>query len=1024
MIKKILFFVFFLTTFLQSFAQERTISGTVTDASDGSFLPGVSVVVSGTSIGTMTDVNGKYSLNVTSDNAVLIFRFIGMKTKEVQVGKKSTVDVALESDAMGLDEVLVTALGIKKEKKSLGYAVENVNSEELTEGNQTNIVNALQGKVAGVTVTNSGGAPGASSVIMIRGGNSLSGNNQPLFVVDGIPIDNSTEAGSLVANSNRGLDLNSEDIKSVSILKGPAAAALYGIRAANGAVIITTKTGKAGESKISYSGSYSIDNVLGVPDIQTEYGQGTMTRTGINYATTYSWDTTKLADDVPRYNNIKNFYETAYSNNQNVSFSGGNDKNSIYASVGRLDNNGIIGRTAYKRTSFKLNANTELKKNLSFGSSFNYVNSATDRTRQGSYSSGSFRSILNFPVNVDMRDYLNEDGTQKSFIDGAGLPIDNPYWSAIHNPIHNRVDRYIAIGSLSYDPFKFLNITYRLGSDIFFEKNKSSYAYGSASFSGTGYVGEYETFNNITTSTLLLNATHSIGQNNFELLVGNNVEDNYYRRTYWSGENFIEPDFVGINNITAEDRTVGQKIRRKRIVSAFGEFKYDWKELVFLNATGRIDKTSTLLPGNNTFFYPSVGLSVLVSDILKNAGIFALTDLNIDYWKIRATWAQVGKDAPPHVLFTPMVSTTNSYTVDPQGFFHAVYPAGNPALLPEFTNSFEVGTNIRLFSNRLSFDITYYNMISDKQILFIRMPPSTGFFGGYLNAGSILNKGIEVLINAKPVSTKDFKWDININFAKAKNRVNDLPGEIKQVENSDSWAFNNIAEGAALLDSTVFGIYGYAYQRDDNGNLLLDRDGMVQIDPNKQVLGDRYPDWTAGISNRLQYKNISLNFLIDISYGNDVLNATRAAMIYYGLDPITLNRGDSIVFDGLRSTGSTDADGNLIYEPNDTKVALDQDYYQKIYARVGENFVEDGSWVRLRYVTLTYDFPTKWFKNKISKLQLNITGRNLFILTNYSGVDPEINTIGAAVMGTGSVGIDNLGTPPTKGIDFSLRLTF
>ena len=309
MMKKFLFFVFFSASFLLSFAQERTISGIVTSESDGEAIPGVSVVVKGTTVGTMTDVNGKYSIIVKQDAKMLIFSYIGMETKEVEIGLENTVNVALKTEATGIDEVVVTAMGIKKEKKSLGYAVENVGHEELTEGNQTNIVNALQGKVAGVSITNSGGAPGASSVIMIRGGNSLSGDNQPLFVVDGIPIDNSTVAGELVANSNRGLDLNSEDIESVSILKGPAAAALYGIKAANGAVIITTKTGKAGEAKISYNGSFSVDNIVGVPDMQTIYGQGTINRHNMSYITTFSWDTLRLADTVPIYHNLQDFYQ-------------------------------------------------------------------------------------------------------------------------------------------------------------------------------------------------------------------------------------------------------------------------------------------------------------------------------------------------------------------------------------------------------------------------------------------------------------------------------------------------------------------------------------------------------------------------------------------------------------------------------------------------------------------------------------------------------------------------------------------
>jgi TonB-linked SusC/RagA family outer membrane protein len=1021
--KKSLLFICCLVAYLASFAQNRTISGIVTSASDGVPLPGVTIVIQGTTTGTITDMDGNYSIEVSPDDNLLLFSFIGMKTQEIEIGDQNTIDVKLESDALGLEEIVVTALGIRKEKKSLGYAIENVPAMELVEGNQTNVVNALQGKVAGVTVTNSGGAPGASSVIMIRGGNSLSENNQPLFVVDGIPIDNTTESGSLVASSNRGLDINSEDIESVSILKGPAAAAMYGIKAANGAVIITTKSGKAGEAKISYNGTFSVDNVIGVPEVQTIYGLGNMTNQGISTTTTYSWDTTRLADTVPTFKNIEDFYNTAYTNNHNLSYSGGNEKSTIYASVGRLAQDGVIDKTRYERTSFKVKANSSLKKNLEVGSSFNYINSQSNRTRQGSSTSGNFRNLLSYPANVDMTDYLDSLGNQ-IIIPGLGDETrDNPYWSADNNPITNKVDRFIAIANVSYNPLKFLNITYRVGSDIFFEKNRSVYAYSSAKYRD-GYLSEYEIYNRITTSTLMLNLNHKINQNSFGATFGNNVEDNYRRRINWSGEEFIEPDFIGINNIASENRLVSQSSRRKRIVSFFGELKYDYNSLLFVNATGRLDMSSTLPKTNNKFFYPSVGLSIITSKLLEDMGIYTLNGLGIDYWKIRTTWAQVGKDAPPHVLQTPMSSATNTYTADPQGFIRATYPAGNPVLVPEFTNSFEIGTDIRMFQNRISIDFSYYSSISSEQILNIRMPPSTSTWSTYLNDGSIHNTGIELLLGVQAISKPDFRWDVDLNFTKSTNEVRNLPGEIKQVEESDSWAFNSIAEGASILNSSVFGIYGAAFMRDDDGNLLLDEDGMVQEASAFENLGDRFPNWTAGLTNNFNYKNITLNFLIDVSYGNDVLNGTKAAMVFYGLDPLTLNRNETYVFEGLRSTGTTDDEGNLIYVPNDLPVVLDQEYYQDVYCEIGENFVEDGSWVRLRYISLSYDLPSKWFGDRIDKAQFSVTGRNLIIITDYSGVDPEINTIGAAVKGTGSIGIDNLGTPSTKGFDFSLKLTF
>lgn len=989
---------------------QRTITGTIT-SSDGEPLIGANVLVKGSDVGTICDLDGKYKI-MASDEDYLVFSYIGYDPKEVLVGSQTNIDIIL-TEGVQLDEVVVTALGIKKSKKSLVSSVSNLKRKELLAGNQQNLSNAIQGKVPGVTVTNSGGAPGASSVILIRGGNSLSGNNQPLIVLDGIPIDNSSEYGESVATSNRAVDMNSEDIESLTVLKGPSAAALYGIKAANGVVIITTKSGKSGKSEISYSGSLSYDKVIGTPDIQTTYGQGTMLSNGdISKETTYSWNDSILGSNAKTYNNLANFYQPALSQNHNLSFSGGNDKSTYYFSTGYLDQKGVIDQSGFKRTSLKIKADSKFNKKLSVTGSMNYINSKTDRTRQGSATSGSFRSILNYPVDIDMEDYLNENGSQKFIPNLTSHVIDNPYWSAINNPIDNKVDRFMGVGNITYSPFSFLNITYRLGTDMFFEKNKSVYSYGSSTFED-GYIGEYNLFNQITTSTFLLEFNKQINDFNLDLTLGNNVEDEFRRKTSWYGVEFLEQDFVGINNVESVNRNVGQKISRHRIIGNFSNLVFDWKSLVFLNLTGRYDLSSSLPKSNNGFFYPSVGMSVIASDLLSNSGINTLNDIGVSYWKLRASWAQVGKDAPPHVLATPMMSYTNEYTVDPEGYFRNVFPSGNPGIKPEFTNTFELGTDIRLFQNRLSFDFSYFNSISNEQILLIRMPPSASTFGGYLNGGSITNKGIELLVGAKPIVSKDFKWSLSANFSKVESFVKSLPGTIPQVEESNSWAFNSIAEGAAFLDGPLFGIYGRTYMRDSLGNLLLNSDGMVQTDPALKNLGDREPDWTLGVTNTFDYKKFSLSFMVDVSQGNKVVNASKAAMVFYGLDPVTLNRNQEHVFDGVILK-----DGE--YVQNDKAVVLDQDYYQKKYSAVADHFIEDGSWIRLRYISLAYNLK---FKNK-SKGKIYVNARNLLILTDYTGVDPEVNSIGAAVNGTSSIGIDNLGTPSTKGIDLGFKFTF
>ena len=992
---------------------QRTIKGKIS-SNDGEPLIGASVVVKGTDKGAISDLDGNYQVNA-KDGDILVFSYIGFNTKEIEINGQTELNVILDQ-GVALKEVVVTALGISKPKKSLSYSIENIKNEQLLSGNQQNLPNAIKGKVAGVTVTNSGGAPGASSVILIRGSNSLSGNNQPLFVVDGIPIDNSTEYGESVATSNRAIDINSEDIESVSILKGASAAALYGIKAANGAVIIKTKSGKAGRSEITYNGTVSFDNVIGTPPIQTIYGQGSMLSSGeITKETTFSWNDTILDNGVKVYNNIADFYQRAITHNHNLTFSGGNDKSTYYFSGGYLDQKGVIDHSGYKRISLKVKANSKFKKKLVVTGSMNYVNSRTDRTRQGSSKSGSFRSLLNYPIDINMKDYLNENGSQKHIPGLTTFPIDNPYWSAINNPVNNRVDRFINIGNFIYSPFSFLDIKYTLGTDMFFEKNRSVYSYGSATFN-EGYVGEYNQFRQISTSTLLFDFNKKYNDFDFGLTLGNNVEDDYKKTTYLSGTQFLEPDFASINNVEEANRKVKQVIRRYRIIGNFGEFTVDWKSLVFLNVTGRYDISSTLPKSHNKFFYPSVGLSVVASDLMNEFGVDMHNSI-LSYWKLRGSWAQVGKDAPPHVLATPMLSSTNSYTVDPQGFFRNVYPAGNPGIKPEFTTSFEVGTDIRLLQGKLTVDFTYFDSKSEDQILFVRMPPTTGTFGGYLNAGTVHNNGIELLLGVKPVSTDDFKWDITLNFSKIQSIVDSLPGNIPQVEESDSWAFNGIGEGAAFLKGPVSGIFGRVYARDTLGNLLLKANGYPRIADQLKYLGDRAPKWTLGITNNIDYKKFSLSFMWDVSYGNKVLNATKAAMAYYGLSPETTNRYTEYTFKGLRPVKEG---GVTVYKENTLPVVLDQDYYQKKYSAVAENFVEDGSWIRLRYISLAYNLPLKG--NRKGKIYLN--ARNMLIFTKYTGTDPEVNSIGASVKGTGSVGIDNLGTPSTKGFDLGFNFTF
>lgn len=1012
--------LFFLCLFsLQMWAQEREISGEVTD-SDGMPLPGVSVFVKNTSVGTVTDFDGNFSLDVPDqNNNVLVFSFIGYTTKEVKMGDQKQFNIKLETDQEALDEVVVTAMGIKREKKALGYAVQSLESEKILEGNQTNLVNGLQGKVSGVTVANSGGAPGSSSVILIRGGTSITGNNQPLIVVDGIPIDNSTNPSNEVASANRASDINPEDIESISVLKGPAAAALYGIQAAEGAVIITTKKGKAGASTITYSGSVSFDEVLGTPDIQSQYGQGRQLvdeNGNITYEpdSEFSWGA-PIQAGTQTYNHLKDFYTTAVTQNHNVSYSGGNEKSQIYMSAGDLSQDGVVEGTSYDKTSFKLNTSTQFNEDLTIGGSANYIVTETNSTKQGNVSGSSYSSLLSYPVNVDIHDYLNEDGSQKRFFQEQRF--DNPYWSLAHSPNNDKVHRLIGIANIDYNFLNHFNVSYKLGTDYYNEFSKRITADGSlVENREDGAISQFEKEYRRTTSNLILSYNQDITEDfNVNALVGNSVEDLRSHYTYTSGIGFQAPGIYSIANIRQADQSISEVINRKRIVGLFGELKLSWKDALFLNATGRNDWSSTLPADKRSFFYPSVGASAIVTDLFKDGGNDITSPKGLNYLKVRATWAKVGKDAPIGYLESNLGTNINGLASS--AYTWTGIAVGNPDLEPEFTDSYEVGFDSRFFQSRVGLDMSFYYSKSDNQILQgIRVPPTAGTFLATLNGGSIINKGIEAFLTWKVLPrTSAFNWNMTYNFGLNDSKVADLPGMLNEVYLSDSWTFNGTAAGAAVLDGSLFGLRGYRPNKNDNGQVLVESDGLPGREAAIFPDVNRVPEWTLGITNNMSYKNFNLSFLFDIVQGVDVYNATESALVFYGLSPITLDRGETTVIDGVNANG----------EPNTIEVTKDQEYYQNYYSRVADNFVEDGSFARLRYVTLSYNLPSTILdKLNIASAQLSVTGRNLLTITNYSGVDPEVNTFGAGISGAGSTGIDNLGTPGTKGVDLGLKFKF
>lgn len=1010
----------------------QDVTGVVKDA-QGAPVEGASVYIQPLNRGTITGKDGRFSFTgIEPGSYTLEVSFVGFDTYSTSItvkdGSSTPIDITLvRSDSKTETAVVVTAFGVTQQKRALGYSVQEVKAQAITESHQPNLVNALQGKVAGVQITNSGGAPGASSMMLIRGGTSLSGNNQPLYIIDGIPIDNSTQVAqgtNLVAQSapasNRAIDINPEDIQNITVLKGPAAAALYGLRAASGAVVITTKKGAAGKYTINYSGTISTDKANRLPDLQSTYKQG---EKGV-YSPTATWSWGPEFDPGETiYDNLGEFFRTGITQRHDLSVTGGSERTSFYASASHFDQNGIVRHTDYTRRSFRFNADTKITDKLKVGGNVSYTNSDRRYVLQGKGVSdgsnvnsagggGTMLGVIFWPRNDNMKNYLTPEGKQRTIIGS-----DNPYWSTANNPITDEVDRTILIGNIVYDPFPFLNITYRLGQDYFTDNFTSIRSAGTTILTEErGAISQFSRKYRILTSTLLVTAKHSIRDINASFTVGNNTESEHSQTEYWYGRNFIGGDFPSINNTNSNDRSVSQGVSRRRIVGVFGDLSLDWKGIVYLNFRGRNDWSSTLPVEARSFFYPAISTSIVLTDLLDEMGAKTNRSSFLSYAKLRASWARVGKDAPPHVLATTLANVTNTFTINPRGFIlNSNNYFGNPTLRPEFTNSIELGAEARFFDNRIGVDFTWYRTLSDDQILGTRTPPTSGSFLAYLNGGSIENKGVELMINGAPVRSQDFNWNIDLNFAKNRATVKSLPGSLDRVELSDAWVAGNVAQGAAFLDGTLFGINGNVWKRDASGQLLLDNRGYPQVQATLDFIGDRNPDWVGGVTNTLNYKNLSLAFMWDVRMGGDIFNASENYLVRSGQSVKTLERGQTRVFDGIiESSGAK----------NTQAVELDQNFYQTLFASEGRFFVEDGTWYRMRYATLTYTLPKKWFgKLPVSNVQVSATGRNLILITDYSGVDPEVSGSGAGVGGSGSFGFDNLGIPATKGFDFSLKLT-
>ena len=1030
----------------QSTQQAKKITGTVVDE-NGEAVIGASVVVKGTSKGTITDINGSFSLDVVPGTTLNV-TYIGFAKQSIKVGSANDYRIVMKADDQLLDEVVVTAMGIKKERKSLGYAVEDIDSEELMRNKSVNPINSLAGKIAGVSVTQGGGAAGAGSQIILRGGTSLERDNQPLFVVDGIIYDNSTNilgnsafdgsTSTSSTNSNRVMDINPEDIENMSVLKGPAAAALYGSRAAAGVVIITTKKGKEGAVEVNFSTKYTTQWATNLPKVQQKYGRGfyedQYDDNGNYLGTTYndfsydSWGA-PIESGTPVYDNIGDFFEQGGSWDTNVSVSGGTENSNFFLSGSYYNQDGIIPTTGYEKATFRFNGEQKWKI-FTFGANVAYSQANTDKTLTsaglyGSSGSGTMTSVYRWSPTDDMKHYLNEDGTRYRMF-GDRLDVteerDNPYWIINKNKLQDQTERFTGSFNVRADITDWWWISYRMGID--------SYTMDDSKVIGAGGVYKLDWQNGMysensyrykyLSTNLMTNFNKQFGDFNLNLMLGTSTDDTRTWSNYRMAWNFEVPGFYAFDNATDNNRDFQSSRTQKRLVGAFGEFRADWKSTVFLTFSGRNDWSSTLPIENRSYFYPAINGSVVFTEFLPKKDW-------LTFGKVRASWARVGKDTSPYALETSLWPS-QTFLGGLTGVSN-YWQAGNAALKPEITESVEIGLEMSFFDNRLHFDYAFYTNNSYNQIMSPRLSNATGYILRSVNAGDVYNKGMELSIGGIPVQTKDWTWETTLNMSGNRGTVKNLMEGVDILYVTDVQVGN--AKAASFPDGNFMAIAGSAWQRDEQGRVKLDSNGMPikGTDTNLEI-GNREPTFAGGWNNTLSYKGWTLNMLWDFRVGGHVYNGTEYAMTIAGVSELSANR-EKIVISGVNPEGEYvtnvfEADKTYMYNNMETSgKTIIANYYQDIYPNETANFMTKVNALRLRTISLSYTFPQALLaKTKVIKrATLTATANNLLLFTNYNG-DPEVAAAGAGAVGSSSVGIDYCCVPATASFSFGVNLTF
>ena len=1039
----------------QAIAQ-RTITGKVTDEK-GLPVANVSVLVKGTTIGTVTKNDGSYSITAPASARALVFSSVNMLSQEHNIGANTVINVEMKAEDKTMSEVVVTSFGIKKDKKTLGYGVTQVSAQELTQAHTTNITNALAGKIPGVRVSGTGGSFTGSSII-IRGYTTFTGSNQPLFVIDGIPIDNSGGGSPLQVGptvSNRAIDINQEDIESISVLKGPSASVIYGSRGSNGVILITTKKGKAAQkNSVQFSTSYQIEAVNRFPSYQNEYAQGT--NGTFSALTQSSWGPRIVGQTVTNaYNPVTNLNDrtevlTAYPNNvrdifeqgtnwqNNIAFQGGNDRASFRFSYGYLKNTGVLKNNVLTRHNFSLNTSYKVNNYLTVAASGVYSNNASRRTQQGNQLSNPLFRAWFMPRSYDLTNLPFEDaiGNQR-YLNPLSTADDNPYWTIKHNRFRDEINRFIGNVSLNFKLTKWLQADYKIGTDAY-STFRHGYdqigARGQANTAAGGIGGIVENRNNYRSfgSNAFLTANKRFNSFTTSAVVGTEFNQIYSNAATLNGKGIIVRDFEQLSNTTSFTPAPAFGSSKVRLLGVYGDFTLGYKSIATLNVTLRNDWSSTFKVDKNSYLYYGFGGSLNIMDLLPS-----LKGKILENIKLRGNIAKVGKAG------TDFVYSTDSYFGGAgvaDGFGPGItFPfngiqgfalsgtAGNANLGPEFTTNKEIAGEFSFFKGRLNIEATHYWQKSEKLIFNVPISPTAGIGQITKNAGNLSNVGNELAINATPVKFKDFTWNFNVAYTQFKSIVDKLETGVTNI-----FLGGFTTPNIRLVAGDEYGqIYGSAYLRDDKtGKLLIVGPaqttnqalwGLPQATPDVRKIGNPNPKHIVGLTNTVSYKNITLSVLMERKKGGQIYSRNVADMRLRGVVKETAEfpRYDQsgvlqkpYLFDGVLSDGT----------PNTYKVSAEQYWGTSGKFVAAEGYIMETTWFRIREASITYTIPASLLsRTPFGNAELSVFGRNLYLHSpNYPHLDPEQNALGIS----NAQGLEFNALPATRNIGVGLKLNF